>query len=78
VAIDLATPALAGPAESDPDRQLRRGHLPQPGQKFLVVCDGSAIHPSSVIDVATQTEISTFPLGPIATRSTSATTAPCW
>lgn len=34
-----------------------------PDGKFLLVCDGSAIAPVSVIDVATQTEISTFNTG---------------
>jgi len=34
-----------------------------PDQKFLLVCDGSFVDPISVIDIATRTEIGTFPLG---------------
>ncbi len=34
-----------------------------PDQKFLVVVDGSATQPISVIDIASRTEINTFSLG---------------
>jgi hypothetical protein len=34
-----------------------------PDGQFLVVCDGGIIAPISVVDIATQTEISTFALG---------------
>jgi WD40 repeat protein len=34
-----------------------------PDQKFLLVCDGSALEPISVIDIASRTQISTFSLG---------------
>ena len=34
-----------------------------PDQKFLVVSDGSAVQPISVVDIATRTQISTFSLG---------------
>ena len=34
-----------------------------PDQEFLLVCDGSFVEPISVIDIATRTQIGTFPLG---------------
>jgi hemolysin type calcium-binding protein len=64
-AIDLTTspPSLA--PDPNPIAIVNFGEdtALSPDQRFLVVCDGSAVQPISVVDRTTQTEVSTFDLG---------------
>ncbi|MBI3799514.1 MAG: hypothetical protein HY268_21415 [Deltaproteobacteria bacterium] len=63
--IDLTTspPSLAAGPNPIPIANFGEDTALSPDQRFLVVCDGSAVQPVSVIDRATQTQISTFDLG---------------
>jgi hypothetical protein len=61
--IDTTVPALAGPPNPIPIANYGEDTALSPDGKFLLVCDGSAEEPVSVVDVATQVEIGTFPLG---------------
>ena len=64
--IDLTTtpPSLAAGPNPVPISNNGEDTSLSPNEDFLVVCDGSAIQPVSVIDIATQTEIDTLSLGP--------------
>ena len=63
--VDLTGPTPVQAAAPNPIAIANPGEdtALSPDGKFLVVCDGSAPAPISVIDVATQTQISTFSTG---------------
>ena len=63
--IDLTgrAPVLAGPPNPIPISNFGEDTSISPDGQFLVVCDGGNLQPVSVVDIATQTEISTFALG---------------
>ena len=63
--IDLSgpVPILGGAPNPIPISNAGEDVAPTPDGKFLVVCDGDIPDPVSVVDVATQAEIGTFPLG---------------
>ena len=64
-AIDLTTspPSLASDPNPIAVANLGEDTALSPDQRFLVVCDGRAPQPISVVDRATQTQVSTFDLG---------------
>jgi hypothetical protein len=61
--IDMTTITLAPPPNPIPISNNGEDTSITPDERFLVVCDGAVVQPVSVIDIATQTEISTFSLG---------------
>lgn len=63
--IDLTTspPSLASGTNPIPISNFGEDVSITPDQQFLVVCDGSATQPVSVVDIATRTQISTFATG---------------
>jgi hypothetical protein len=63
VDLTTTTPTLAGAPNPIPIANPGEDTALSPDGKFLLVCDGAAIAPVSVIDVATQTQISTFDTG---------------
>ena len=64
--IDLTgpTPSLLPAPYPIPISNLGEDTSISPDEQFLVVCDSVAPEPVAVIDIATQTEIGTFSLGP--------------
>lgn len=63
--VDLTTtvPTLAGAPNPIPISNFGSDTALSPDGKFLVVCEAGGFDPMSVIDVATQTQVSTFPAG---------------
>jgi WD40 repeat protein len=63
--IDLAAspPRLASGTNPIPISNNGEDSSITPDEKFLVVCDGGAVQPVSVIDIATKAQIDTFSLG---------------
>jgi hypothetical protein len=63
VDLTTTTPTLAGAPNPIPIDNPGEDTALSPDGKFLVVCDGAAFAPVSVVDVATQTQVSTFDTG---------------
>lgn len=60
--INLPTASLAGGVNPIPISNFGEDLSFSPDEKFLVACDGSASQPVSVIDVATRSEVASFPM----------------
>jgi hypothetical protein len=62
-AINLEPPSLAGPPNPIPISNFGEDTALSPNGKQVVACDGSALQPVSVVDVASRTQIGTLATG---------------